>query len=176
LILWREKWIEIMGRQPTGNDLIFVGKMKTGTDCTWLGRELKAMAMRMSRNGLIKNGEPLSWHSHALRHSFSTECSHAGVKPEVREYFMGHVSGVSWVYQHNELHLDDIVSEYQKVEPYLSLDFSEVRARRETEQADQKLLQIILELQKKVSRLEEQSGPSGAPAPAGSRAAPTSGP
>ncbi len=64
--------------------------------------------------------------SHVLRHSFSTECSHAEVKPEVREFWMGHVSAISWVYQHPELHEEDFVREYKKVEPYVSLNQSEV--------------------------------------------------
>ncbi|MGP8125016.1 MAG: hypothetical protein ACLQEQ_04000 [Nitrososphaerales archaeon] len=62
----------------------------------------------------------------ALRHSFSTECAHADVNREVREFWIGHVSAISWVYQHPELHEEDFVNEYLKVEPYLSLSPSGV--------------------------------------------------
>ncbi len=68
--------------------------------------------MKLYKQGLVKNGDSDAWHVYVLRHSFSTECSHAEVKPEVREFWMGHVSAISWVYQHPELHEDDFVREY----------------------------------------------------------------
>lgn len=52
---------------------------------------------------------------YALRHSFSTECAHAGVRREIREFWMGHISGIAFVYQHgDELHEEDFIQEYAK--------------------------------------------------------------
>lgn len=38
---------------------------------------------------------------------------------------MGHVSAIEWVHQHPELHEEDFVKEYQKLEPFLSLDYTD---------------------------------------------------
>ncbi len=45
---------------------------------------------------------------------------------------MGQVGAIRWVCQHPELHEDDFVDEYQKVEPYLSLNPNEVVTERES--------------------------------------------
>jgi integrase len=118
---WRQKWTENMGREPGPEDLIFYGKTHGPMNPGWLNRAFKRMALR-----LFARSDPASWHVYALRHSFSTECAHAEVKPEVREFWMGHVHGISWVYQHPDLHEEDFVREYRKVEPYVSLNQSEV--------------------------------------------------
>ena len=122
---------------------------------------LKSMhraAMRLGREGLLRNPDMASWHPHALRHSFSTECSHAGVKPEVREFFLGHVSGISWVYLHPEIHEADILEEYRKVEPYVSLDYTEAALRGEYDEREEGVLRELLDLRRKVDRLLGQNG------------------
>jgi hypothetical protein len=46
------------------------------------------------------------------------------VKPPTgRGYFMGHISDIQWVYNHkDEIHPEDLVKEYQKGEPAVSLN------------------------------------------------------
>ncbi len=103
--------------------------------------------MRLHKQGLVKNGDSDAWHVYVLKHSFSTECSHAEVKPEVREFWMGHVSAISWVYQHPELHEDDFVREYQKVEAYLSLNPTEmVTEKRVKAEYDERLARLESEM------------------------------
>jgi integrase len=90
LRLWRSVWTEGVDREPAPEDMIFLGKSKNGAgprpmSIKWLNDCMKTAASRLFSQGLIENGNPASWPSHYLRHSFSTECSHAGVKPEVRE-------------------------------------------------------------------------------------------
>ena len=131
LKIWRQEWIGLTGREPTDGDLIFLGKKRRFSQehgpvsPGWLNACFKEAAMKLYGQRLVSNGDPGAWHVYALRHSFSTECSHAEVKPEVREFWMGHVSAIAWVYQHPELHEEDFVQEYQKVEPYVSLSQSE---------------------------------------------------
>ena len=91
----------------------------------------------------LKNPELRSWHPHALRHSFSEECRHAGVNPEIREFFLGHISGVKWVYLHGDLHEEDFLREYQKVEPALSLQPNRVSVRREFEEREKSLVRRL---------------------------------
>ena len=153
---WSERWRESMGREPGPDDLILMGKRRAPISYMWLEHRLKEMAMRLARQGLVKNGEVLSWHTHALRHSFSTECSHAGIKPEVREYFMGHISGVSWVYQHPELHEEDLVKEYLRVEPFVSLNESEVTLKDRFESREKQLLSRILDLERNYEELKRE--------------------
>jgi integrase len=126
LKIWREKWLEDIGREAAPDDLIFYGKKHGPMSPGWLNKAFKRTAMRLRKQGLISNGDPDSWHIYALRHSFSTECAHAEVNREVREFWMGHVSAIAWVYQHPELHEEDFVKEYAKVEPYVSLNQSEL--------------------------------------------------
>ena len=145
-----------MGREPGPDDLILMGKRRAPISYMWLEHRLKEMAMRLARQGLVKNGEVLSWHTHALRHSFSTECSHAGIKPEVREYFMGHISGVSWVYQHPELHEEDLVKEYLRIEPFVSLNESEVTLKDRFESREKQLLSRILDLERNYEELKRE--------------------
>jgi hypothetical protein len=83
---------------------------------------------------------------------------------------MGHLSGISWVYQHPELHRDDMIAEYRKVEPYLSLDYNEAVAREEKEETGKEMLKIIMELQKRIASLESRGqAPSDARAESESR-------
>ena len=130
LKIWRQKWAEDMGREATPSDLIFYGKRHGGMSPGWINSCFKKAAIRLYKEGLVTQGDPDSWHIYALRHSFSTECAHAGVDREVREFWMGHVSAISWVYQHPELHEEDFIREYEKVEPYLSLNPSEIVTER----------------------------------------------
>lgn len=63
------------------------------------------MALALHRQGLVSNGNPASWHSHALRHSFETESAHAKVKAEIRNFFEGHIAGIQFIYNHtDEIH------------------------------------------------------------------------
>ncbi|MDG7016522.1 MAG: hypothetical protein JRN11_07880 [Nitrososphaerota archaeon] len=103
----------------------------------------------------MRKGGPDSWHACAPRHSFSTERAHAEVNREVREFWMGHVSAISWVYRRPELHEEDFVQEYSKVEPCLSLNPSEILAEA----------RVRAEFGDRLSRLEreiqEYASPSG---------------
>lgn len=57
---------------------------------------------------------------------------HAGVKSELVEFFMGHTGGIKWVYDdRNEVHPDDLVEAYPKMEPYVSLHPDRVVAGEE---------------------------------------------
>lgn len=119
----------------------------------WLG--LKTAARKLGRSGLLKNPNLRSWRPHYLRHSFETEASHAGVKAEIRDFFLGHVGGVQWVYNHrDEIHPEDLEKEYAKIEPFVSLDYTKAVADRDAEDKDRNLLKLIRELQEKVDRME----------------------
>ena len=118
---------KIGGRRTAPSDLVSFGKRHGGMSPGWINTCFKKGAMRLHRQGLVAQGDPDSLHVYALRHS-STECAHAEVNREVREFWMGHFSAISWVYQHPELHEEDFIQEYSKVEPYLSLNPSEVLA------------------------------------------------
>ena len=135
-----------MEREPGLDNLIFFGKRHGPMAPGWLNSCFKAAALRLHKQGLISNGDPDSWHVYALRHSFSTECAHAEVNREVREFWLGHVSAISWVYQHPKLYEEDFVSEYQKVEPYLSLNPSEVLVEE----------RVKAEFESRLERLERQ--------------------
>ncbi len=160
LKIWKGKWSELEGRLPGPQDPIFLGKGSSYLAAEWLNNQLRRTAANLCKQGVVTNGEPRSWHSHALRHSFRTEAAHAGVKPEVSEFFLGHIGGINYVYNHrDELHRDDMAREYLKIEPFISLDFTEATLRQEYEGTSKQMVQIITELQKKVARLEAQSGP-----------------
>lgn len=46
---------------------------------------------------------------------------HAGVQSELVEFFMGHTKGNRWVYDDsNEVHREDLVEAYLKMEPHVS--------------------------------------------------------
>lgn len=154
LRMWRRKTAEVRGREPGMEELVFVGKRGHGANAWWLDSQLKLAAARLHREGLVENGEPGSWHTHALRHSFSSECSHAGVKPEVREYWMGHVSGIAWVYQHPELHQGDMAAEYAKVEPFVSLDRTETVVRQGYEERERAIMSEFLQLKREYEELK----------------------
>jgi hypothetical protein len=124
----------ISGGSPEDGDLIFAGKRSTGTSDSSLNERPKRMAMQLHRAGKVKNSNPSSWHSHPLRSSFETEGSHAGVPKQVRGYFEGHLADIMWVYNHrDEIYPEDLVREYQKIEPFVSLDPDEVAIRKKVE-------------------------------------------
>ena len=135
------------------------------------GRSIEELRMlsnfQLGSQGLLKNPNPGSWHPHNLRHSFSTECSHVGVKPEVREFFMGHISGISWVYQHPELHEADILAEWRKVHPYVSLDYTEVALRDEFSERERSMVSEIVDLKRLYEELKRElrASQSGRPSP-----------
>jgi integrase len=159
LKIWREEWKAAIGREPMKDDLIFLGKKRRFSpehgpvSPGWLNQCFKETGKRLYAEGLVKNGTPDDWHIYQLRHSFSTECSHAEVKAEVREFWMGHISAISWVYQHPELHEQDFVDEYRKVEPYVSLSQSE-RAieERVKSQFEARLAGLEAQMQEYLSR------------------------
>jgi integrase len=154
-------WREHTAREPAPDDMIFLGKSKNGAgprpmSIKWLNDCLKASASLLFSQGLVQNGDPASWHSHSLRHSFATECSHAQVKPEVREYWLGHLEGITWVYVHPELHRDDLVAEYRKVEPHVSLDYTETILREQYDSREKTLLSKVLELESNYEALKKE--------------------
>jgi integrase len=177
LKMWKEKEAEQIGRAVDPDDYVFMGRGGMLFEDAWLNYRLKVTAGQLFNQRLIVNGDRRSWRSHLLRHSFETEASHAQVKAEIRDYFMGHIGGIQWIYNHrDEVHPEELLQEYVKIEPHVSLNASEITLRQEFEGTNKQMLRIIMDLQKKVSRLEAQSEPSSAPAPVGSRSAPTSGP
>lgn len=133
LRLWRTSWAETFGKEPAPSDLIFMSK-RGPVNHYWLNKQMARYAKKLNGSGLLENGNPSSWHTHALRHSFETEASHAGVKAEVRDFFLGHLAGVQWVYNHrDELHPQDLKREYLRIEPYVSLDETETTLRDQYE-------------------------------------------
>jgi hypothetical protein len=90
-------------------------------------------------NGKGKRGR-FKYRSHVYRHLFKTECAHAGINPMISEFFMGHDKGIEYVYNHqHELHPEDFVALYKKVEPYLSL--SQTKTAEINEQTMAKAIQ-----------------------------------
>ena len=116
-------------------------------DPAWLNNCLKRAAARLEGEGLISHYPRESWHTHALRHSFETEASHAGVRAEIRDFFLGHITGIQWTYNHrDEIHPEDLVAEYLKIEPYVSLNPSEVVVEA----------RVKAEFENRLERLERQ--------------------
>jgi Phage integrase family len=156
LKLWRERWTELQGKIPGPNDLVFMGKggpMDSGN----LNAAMKDTALALFRQGLILNGNPESWHSHALRHSFETESSHAGVKGEIRDYLEGHISGITWTYNHrDEIHPQDFEKEWLKIEPYVSLEPDRTALQNEFEGRETTLLRRLEAAEALLSALKRE--------------------
>lgn len=128
---------------------------------------LKATARRLGEKGLLKNPELPSWRPYALRHSFETEASHAGVKAEVRDYFMGHVTGIQWVYNHrDEIHPEDLATEYRKIEPYVSLNPDGATLRSEFEKREASLTALYEDALESFERLKAELQAAGVWSPA----------
>ncbi|MGD0145945.1 MAG: tyrosine-type recombinase/integrase [Nitrososphaerales archaeon] len=158
LKMWRGRWAEQGGREPTPEDFVMLGKSGMTMDRAHLNGVLQQMATRLFRQGMVKNGDPGSWHTHYLRHSFETEASHAGVKAELRDFFAGHMKGIQWIYNHrDELHEEDLVKEYRKVEPYVSLNQTEAVLKGEFEEERRSWITEIQELKRQVARLAGSS-------------------
>jgi integrase len=168
------RWTELNGKLPTPSDYIFPGKPQkgfSGMDPAWLNTRFRESAIRLHSQGLVKNGDPESWHTHNLRHSFRTECAHSGVEAEISEYWLGHVAGIAYLYNHQgELHPDELAREYAKVEPFVSLDHNKTTMREEHEKTEKSLLRKVLELEKKIDAiLSQPSVASARQGPAGDR-------
>jgi integrase len=121
-------------------------------------RHLKETVTRLAAKGVLKNPSLQSWRPYALRHSFSTECQHAGVNAQVREYWMGHISGIAFVYQHPELHEEDMIAEYAKVEPYVSLQPDSAAMRTEFEKREKSLLKRVESAEALLAELKRELG------------------
>jgi integrase len=118
---------------------------------------LRDAAKALGEKGLLRNSNPESWHPHALRHSFETEASHAGVKAEFRDYFLGHVGGIQWVYNHrDEIHPEDLVAEWSRIEPYVSLNPDQAVVRRESSERERSILNEYLLLRKDFEALKAE--------------------
>jgi integrase len=162
LKLEKVRWKALNGREPVGEDYMFTGKKRlreTQQNYSWLNMTFRSVAMGLHARGLVKNGNRESWHTHNLRHSFRTEAAHAGVKSEISEFLLGHVGGIVYVYNHrDEVHPEDLVKEYLKIEPFVSLNPSEITIREEYEGTSRQMVKMITELQMKVAGLEARSG------------------
>ncbi len=153
LKIWRQKWVENVGRQPNRDDLIFFNKKRKEREehgplaPGWLNLSFKRMAVKLFREGLVSNGDPDCWHVYSLRHSFKTEAEHIGIRSGIVEFFMGHIEGIKWRYDNrDQLHPGDFEVEYAKLEPYLSLNPSELVTEERVRE----------EFESRLSRLESQ--------------------
>jgi len=117
----------------------------------------RAAARRLGCENLLENSEPKAWTPHKLRHSFETEASHAGVKAEVRDYFLGHIGGVQWVYNHrDEIHPEDLEKEYRKIEPYVSLNETETTLRDQYEGREVAMAREVVDLRRDYESLKAE--------------------
>jgi integrase len=156
--IWKAAWIETTGREPTQEDIIFLGKRQSGMDFGWLNDQLKRAATRLSKQGEVENADMRSWHTHMLRHSFKSEAEHAKVPSGIVEYMMGHNGGIGWVYDNrDQVHPEDFVNAYRKLEPFVSLDYSEIAMRDEFDEERKSWITEIASLRKEVARLAGSS-------------------
>ncbi len=165
LRLLRQRWAEEMAREPLPSDLVFAGKLQgSGVDPKWLNQQMRKIALRMHAQGMVENGEPSSWRSHMLRHSFKTEAEHCGVKSAFVEEMMGHEGGIAAVYDdRDQVHPEDLRQAYLRIEPHVSLDFNEAIARDEKDKELKPMMELIVSLQKRIASLESsQPASSGA--------------
>lgn len=159
---WREKWGELQRRQPRPTDLIFLGKGGGPMSVGNLNEVMRRTAMAQHRQGLVKNGNPKSYHSHYLRHSFKSEAEHSGVKSALVEFFLGHNTGIEQVYDNrDELHPEDFVEAYKKLEPHISLEFTKAVLTEKFEEERKSWIMEIASLRQEVSRLAGSSPQGG---------------
>jgi hypothetical protein len=110
----------------------------------YLNARFRETALAMHRQGLVKNGNPDSWHNHFLRASFDTEGSHAGVPKEIRGFFEGHVKDISWVYNRSdEIHEGDNQKWYRQIEPLVSLEPDKASMQAEFEVREKSFLSRV---------------------------------
>jgi integrase len=141
-------------------EYLFPGKRGLQSEFAWLNHRLKLAASKLMKEKLIQDYSLSSWRSHMLRHSFETEASHAGVRMEIRNYFLGHVSGIEWVYHHtDEVHPEDLVAEYRKIEPFVSLDQTEATMKNEFDDERESWLKELMVLKDQVRSLMSGSSP-----------------
>ncbi len=154
LKLWREKWEELVGRPPQPDDLVFMGKRRKGMELAWINAQFKSTALKMARQGLVENDSAGSWHSHMLRHSFKTESEHAGIKSGIAEFWMGHSGGIAQVYDNrDEVHEQDFIEAYKKLEPHVSLDCTETVMTERFDEERKSWISEIASLRQEVARL-----------------------
>ena len=130
LKLYLEYRQKLTGKPIAAKDYIFINDMyaseiETGKPLTKDSVE-KQILRALTTKGVIKRDGSARWrsefHPHALRHLFKTECAHVGINPVISEFWMGHDKGIEYAYNHqHELHPEDFVQTYKKVEPYLSI-------------------------------------------------------
>jgi integrase len=163
LKIWRAKWAEDVGREPRAEDLIFLGKREVPMAPSWLNERFRLTALRLHKQGLVKNGSPGSWHVYALRHSFETEASHARVPSEIRDFLLGHLRGIQWVYNHrDQLYPEDVEREYAKMEPYVSLEPDKLTVRTEFEEREKSLLKRLEAAENLLEQLKQELSSSPA--------------
>ncbi|MDA4113568.1 MAG: site-specific integrase [Thaumarchaeota archaeon] len=135
LLQWREnraEQLKELKREPSGDELVLVGKDGRPMDYGWLRVCLKKKAAELASAGLIKGFDSASWHPHSFRKSFRTEAAHAGVAMDTVEFWMGHDRGVIAIYNRSdEVHEDDFRIEYLKLEPFVSLNQTEATMKKE---------------------------------------------
>jgi integrase len=110
----------------------------------------------LTAKGFVQRNGEKKWrcdfHPHALRHLFKTECAHAGINPVISEFWMGHDKGIEYAYNHqHELHPEDFVKMYRKVEPYLSITTIQQGLAKE----ERERLQLLESKLAKVEELEK---------------------
>jgi len=156
--LLRENWPTYTGRAPSPDDPVFVGKNGGYASETWLNQRLRGMAVAMMEQGIVRKQDPRSWHSHSLRHSFNMEAAHAGVRGELRDFFSGHIDGIKWVYDHQDANYpNDLLDEYRKLEPWVSLDYTEATLKRTHEAEKGEILLRVQTLEKALAELRALS-------------------
>jgi ribosome biogenesis SPOUT family RNA methylase Rps3 len=100
---------------------IFLCKHEVPMAPSWLDERFRLTALRLHKQGLVKNGSPDSWHVYALRHSFETEAGHARVPSEIRDSLLDDLRGIQWVYNHrDQLYPEDVEKEYAKIFVFVS--------------------------------------------------------
>jgi integrase len=118
----------LVGRDIEPEDYLLVREGKaTGSkdpvEPTYIQRQIRLSALN-AKFCEKKDGKHhrYAYRTHLFRHLFKTECGHAGINPMISEFFMGHDKGIEYVYNHqHEIHPEDFIALYKKVEPYLSI-------------------------------------------------------
>ncbi|MDA4118662.1 MAG: hypothetical protein OK455_09995 [Thaumarchaeota archaeon] len=77
---------------------------------------------------------------------------------------MGHNNGIGWVYDNrDQVHQEDFVEAYKKLEPHVSLDYNEIAAKEESEKNERAMMELIRDLQRQVAEMKQtQQASAGA--------------